>query len=102
MKRPALNINLRTSVIALGTALQSCVQMARRQRPTVRVPVKLGHTFYKADTPSIDWAVDRINLNTDPAHVELMKLDDPRTRITVSIDALSDPHFFRRSVAEPN
>ncbi len=45
----------------------------------------------------IVWTVDSFNKNTEPVHVRLTRVDDPTTYITVSINVLSDPRYFRRS-----
>ena len=68
--------------------------MARRS-------VELGETFHKPDYPSIVWIVDRFNLTSELEHVELTRLDDPTTRITVSVEALTNRRYFRRSDSEP-
>ena len=65
-----------------------------------RTPVKIGQSFHKTDSQWVVWIVDSVNENTEPMYVRLARLDDPMTRITVSIDALSDPRYFRRAVAE--
>ncbi len=62
-----------------------------------RVPVEIGPSFHKRDSPRIVWTVDSFNEFTVPMHVRLTRLDDPTTRITVSIDVLTDPRQFRRS-----
>ena len=46
--------------------------------------VEIGETFRKPDSPSIVWIVDRFKLTIGLEHVELTRLDDPTTRITVS------------------
>ncbi len=66
-----------------------------------RQPVQLGETFHKSDYPLIVWTVDRFNQTTEHQHVELTRMGDPMTRITVSVDALTDRRYFIRSVAEP-
>ncbi len=63
------------------------------------LPVEIGQSFYKTDSPGIVWTVDSFNENTDPVHVRLTRVDDPTTSITVSIDVLSDPRYW--SVADP-
>jgi hypothetical protein len=62
--------------------------------------IALGETFHKAATPWILWSVARINPDTRPAHVELTMRRDPTTRITVSVDALTNDRYFRRVGAE--
>ena len=66
-----------------------------------RQPVALGETFCKPDSPSIVWIVDRFKLTTGHEHAELTRLDDPTTRIAVSVDALTNSRFFVWSGAEP-
>lgn len=62
-----------------------------------RQPVELGETFCKSGSPFIVWTVDRFKSATGLRHVELTRLDDPTTRITVSVDALTSSQFFVRS-----
>ena len=59
--------------------------------------IVLGETFHKADMPWIVWSVTRINMNIEPTHVELTMLKDSKTRITVSIDALTSQRYFSPS-----
>ncbi len=66
-----------------------------------RTPVEIGQSFRKTDSRLIVWTVDSFNENTDPVHVRLTRVDDPTTRITVSIDVLTDPRHFRRSNPPP-
>lgn len=66
-----------------------------------RQPVELGETFHKPDYPLLVWIVDRFNQSTEHEHVELTRLDDPTTRITVSVEALTNPRYFVRSAADP-
>ncbi len=47
-----------------------------------KMPVEIGQSFYKTDSHWIVW---------------LTRVDDPTTYITVSINVLSDPRYFRRS-----
>ncbi len=56
--------------------------------------VALGETFHKTDMPWIVWSVTRINVNIEPVHVELTMRKDSKTRITVSIDALTSHRYF--------
>lgn len=62
--------------------------------------ITLGETFHKADIPWIVWSVKKFNMNTEPVHVELTMRKDPTTRITVSVDALTNHRYFRRVAAE--
>ncbi len=62
-----------------------------------RIPVEVGQSFHKIDS-WIVWTVDSFNQNTEPVHAWLIRLDDPTTHITVSIDVLSDPRYW--SVAD--
>ncbi len=59
-----------------------------------RTPVKNGQSFHKADSQCVVGIVDSVNENIEPMHVRLARLDDPMTRITVSIDVLSDPRHW--------
>ena len=63
-----------------------------------RVPVEIGQSFHKTGLPGIVWTVDSFNEFTEPMHARLIRLDDPTTHITVSIDVLSDPRYW--SVAD--
>ncbi len=63
-----------------------------------RIPVEIGQSFHKTGSPLVVWTLDSVNENTEPVHVRLIRLDDPTTHITVSIDVLSDPRFW--SVAD--
>ncbi len=65
-----------------------------------RAPVEIGQTFHKTGSPLVVWTVDSFNEFTEPMHARLIRLDDPTTYITVSIDVLSDPRHFRRAVVE--
>ncbi len=66
-----------------------------------RTRVEIGQSFHKTDSQWAVWTLDSFNENIEPMHVRLARLDDPITRITVSIDVLSDPRYFRRAVVEP-
>ena len=65
-----------------------------------RVPVELGQSFHKTGSPWVVWILVSFNESTDPVHVRLVKLDDPTTHITLSIDVVSDPRHFQRAIAE--
>ncbi len=65
-----------------------------------KMPVEIGQTFYKTDSHWIVWTLDSFNEFTEPVHVRLIRLDDPTTHITVSIDVLTDPRHFRRPVPD--
>ncbi len=65
----------------------------------VRVAVEIGQSFHKTDSLWVVWTVDSFNENTEPKHARLIRLDDPTTHITVSIDVLSYPRYW--SVADP-
>ena len=54
-----------------------------------RIPVEIGQSFHKTDSHWIVWTVDSFNKNTEPMHARLIRLDDPTTIITVSIDVLA-------------
>ena len=58
--------------------------------------IALGVTYHKKDIPWIVWAVTRINERIRPVHVELTMRGDSRTRITVSVDALTSRRYFSR------
>ncbi len=65
-----------------------------------RIPVEIGQSFHKTGSPLVVWTLDSFNENTEPVHVRLIRLDDPTTHITVSIDVLTDPRHFRRPVPD--
>ncbi len=63
-----------------------------------RITVEIGQSFHKTDSLwVVFWTVDSFNEKTRPVHVRLTRVDDPTTHITVSINVLSDPRYFRRS-----
>ena len=62
----------------------------------VALPVEYGDSFEKVGSVQAVWTVNRFIENSKPVHVELMKRNDRTTRITVSIEALSNPRLFRR------
>jgi len=59
-----------------------------------RVPIEIGQSFHKTDSPLVVWTVDSFNENTEPVHVRLTRVDDPTTRIIVLVDVLSDPRYW--------
>ncbi len=63
-----------------------------------RTPVEIGQSFHKTDSLWVVWTVDSFNQNTEPVHARLIRVGDPTTHITVSIDVLSDPRYW--SVAD--
>ena len=63
-----------------------------------RIPVEIGQSFHKAGSPLVVWTLDNYVENSEPMHVRLIRLDDPTTRIIVSVDVLSDPRYW--SVAD--
>ncbi len=63
-----------------------------------RIPVEIGQSFRKTGSLWVVWTLDSFNKNTEPVHARLIRLDDPTTHITVSIDVLSDPRYW--SVAD--
>ena len=58
-----------------------------------------GDMFFKTGHPGIVWTVQRLKQDVSPAHVILSRLGDPATLITVSVAALANPQYFRRSAA---
>ena len=62
-------------------------------------PAAVGELFHKAGRPRIVWIVERLSFYARLAHVVLMRVDDPTTKITVSADTLSTPLYFCRSMA---
>ncbi len=63
-----------------------------------RIPVEIGQSFQKAGSPLVVWTLDSYVENSEPMHARLIRLDDPTTRIIVSVDVLSDPRYW--SVAD--
>ena len=59
-----------------------------------KTSVEIGQSFRKTGSPLVVWVLDSYVENTDPVHVRLVKADDPMTRITVSVDVLSDPRHW--------
>ncbi len=59
-----------------------------------RIPVEIGQSFHKTGSPLVIWTVDSFNEFTEPMHARLIRLDDPTTHITVSIEVLSDPRYW--------
>ncbi len=43
-----------------------------------RVPVEIGQSFHKTDSPLVIWTLDSFNKNTEPVHARLIRLDDGR------------------------
>ncbi len=62
-----------------------------------RIPVEIGQSFHKTGSPLVVWTLNSFVENTEPVHARLIGLDDPTTYITVSINVLSDPRYFRQS-----
>ncbi len=88
------------TVMALAGRSGSAIIARGEDRAMAKIPVEVGQSFRKTDSRWVVWTVDSFNENTDPVHVRLTRADDPTTRITVSIDVVSDPRHFRRSVAD--
>ena len=65
-----------------------------------RVAVEIGQSFHKTGSPWVVWTLDSFNEKTNPVHARLRRVGDPLTNITVSIDVVSDPRHFRRTVAD--
>ena len=59
-----------------------------------KIPVEIGQSFRKTESPLVVWTLDSFNENTQPVHARLTKVDDSTTSITVSIDVLSDPRYW--------
>ncbi len=59
-----------------------------------KIPVEIGQSFRKTESPLVVWTLDSFNENTQPVHARLTKADDSTTSITVSIDVLSDPRYW--------
>ncbi len=64
-----------------------------------RVAVEIGQSFHKTGSPLVLWTIDSFNEKTKPVHARLIRVGDPLTNITVSIDVVSDPRHFRRMSA---
>jgi len=65
-----------------------------------KAPVEIGQSFCKVDSHGIVWTLDSFNENTEPVHGRLVRLDDPTTSITVSINVLTDPKHFMRTIVD--
>ena len=65
-----------------------------------RSAVEIGQSFHKTGSPWVVWTLDSFNENTKPVHARLTRVGDPLTNITVSIDVVSDPRYFRRTGAD--
>ncbi len=65
-----------------------------------RIPVEIGQVFHKTGSPLVTWTLHSFNENTKPVHARLIRLDDPTTYITVSVDVLRDPQQFQRIAAD--
>ncbi len=65
-----------------------------------RIPVEIGQSFHKTGSHWVVWTLDSYVENSEPMHARLTRLDDPTTRIIVSVNVLSDPRHFRRTVAD--
>ncbi len=63
-------------------------------------PVEIGQLFHKTGSPLVIWTLHSFNENTKPVHARLIRLDDPTTFTTVSVDVLRDPRQFQRAVAD--
>lgn len=62
--------------------------------------ISLGQTFHKTGTPRIVWSIARITPDKLPLHVVLTMRGDATTRITISVHALTNRHYFRPTTAE--
>ncbi len=65
-----------------------------------RTPVEIGQLFHKTASPLVTWTLHSFNENTKPVHARLIRLDNPTTFITVSVNVLRDPRQFQRAVAD--
>ncbi len=73
--------------------------LARLHHPNIAQVYKAG-TYMDGDTVVPFFAMELIqSARPIDEHVRLKKLGDPMTIITVSVDVLSDPRYFQRSVA---
>ncbi len=59
-----------------------------------RTRVEIGQSFHKTGSAWAIWTLNSLNEKTKPVHARLVRVDDPTTSITVSIDVLSDPRHW--------
>jgi len=60
--------------------------------------VELGSRFVKRELPNVIWTVEKVfQIASEPAHARLHKETHPRDKMTVSIQTLNNPRFFRRA-----
>jgi len=62
----------------------------------VQRPVQLNDRFIKSSMPRVHWMVERFKENLKPPHAVLHRMDDPRTCLTVSVDALMNKRLYNR------
>ncbi len=62
----------------------------------VRRGIEGKDRFMKRSLPKVGWRVERFMKNIDPPHAVLHRLDDPKTCITVSVDALMNDRLYSR------
>jgi hypothetical protein len=67
-----------------------------------RNSIDVGQIFCKSDDHSRRrWQVIGLYAHPDGPHAQLVRLDDPTRRITLSVDALLDRRLMRRQADEP-
>ncbi len=60
--------------------------------------IELGSRFVKRELPNVVWTVEKVfQIAAEPAHARLYKETQPRDKMTVSIQTLTNPRFFRRA-----
>lgn len=60
--------------------------------------IELGTRFVKSGLPNVVWTVEKVfQIASEPAHARLHKENHPRDKMTVSIQTLTNPRFFRRA-----
>ena len=67
-----------------------------------RNTIQIGQIYCKSDDSSRRrWQVTALFQHPDGLHAQLVRLDDPTRRITLSADALSDRRLMRRMADAP-
>lgn len=62
-----------------------------------RTPIQIGQIFCKSDDHARRrWQITQLFQHPDGIHAQLVRLDDPTRRITLSVNALADRRLMRR------
>ena len=87
------------SLVEIGRLFRKIIGVGRIEEME-NSPPEIGQLFCKTDSHGIVWTLDSISEFSETVHGRLTRLDDPTTSITVSINVLSDPRRFRKTVVE--